>query len=210
MAVWLYNKTRICNKIKFHALSSVAVLRNKMKKSTCYWKEWEWKSYKCIYMYNYLIYYERITRPNKPIDSFPSIMFIEYKRPEYILFLSFSLILFWVKKKNTRIQFNSQRNISMNILWKSSTTFAASVAFFSFFFSWKYSLPLFILFFLSFILFNPLVDKFVYISLYAKDEEKKKIDNKIIVFFSMVNQPKNVFSIKVLFFPMGFLLSLTA
>ena len=30
--MWLYNITRICNKIKFHALSSVAVLRNKMKK----------------------------------------------------------------------------------------------------------------------------------------------------------------------------------
>ena len=30
--MWLYNITRICNKIKFHALSSVAELRNKMKK----------------------------------------------------------------------------------------------------------------------------------------------------------------------------------
>lgn len=85
----------------------------------------------------------------------------------------------------------------MNILWKkSSTTSAASVAFFSFLFM-KIQFTTFYIIIFSFILFNPLVDKFVYISLYAKDEEKK-IDNKIIVFFSMVNQPKNVFSIKVL------------
>jgi hypothetical protein len=79
------------------------------RKYTCYWKEWEWewKSYKCIYMYNYLIYYERITRPNKPIDSFPSIIFIEYKRPEY--FCSF-LSYFILSEKTTRHEFNSTLN----------------------------------------------------------------------------------------------------
>lgn len=118
------------------------------------------------------------------------------------IFCSFHSLLFYFEWRKKTHEFNSTLNETSQWIFYEKVPPLLLLLLPSFpfsFFSWKYSLPLFILlFFLSFILFNPLVDKFVYISLYAKDKEKKKIDNKIIVFFSMVNQPKNVFSIKVL------------
>lgn len=120
-----------------------------------------------IYMYNYLIYYERITRPNKPIDSFPS----------YNISLTSGIS-----------EFHTTHNISMNILWKKRN--------FSYHF---YSTLLWIL----------------KLMLLLRWREVEKIDNKIIVFHSLVllllplllrmlNQPKNVFSIKLFFWDFTF------
>ena len=112
-----------------------------------------------------------------------------------ILFLSFSLILFWVKKTH---EFNSTLNETSQWIFYEKVPPLLLLLLPSFlFFSWKYSLPLFILFFFP-LYYSTLLWINLCTSLCMPRMKRKKIDNKIIVFFSMVNQPKNVFSIKVL------------